>query len=279
MSNEFQLILKNHTYHDKLYLFLQNIFNVLPEDKFFALIKRSTELFTLDKDIYNEISQGISHIKPFMANLRYGLPALFKQKTVIADQTKQLVGNTVINSYLEIGSVGRYIPNLKKVLNLGKELYIANDSPAGYGPLDIIDRSQLSIKFKYINLDNYAPLNLPPNSLDTVSCYIGLHHISLDRLDSFVKSIYMVLKPGGRFILRDHNCNSADMHVFVSLIHTVFNIGSGVSEEVNSRELRYFRPLEEWIELLAKHGLIYRDQQIFQANDPSDNALMLFTKE
>lgn len=279
MGNEFNLILRNQNYHDKLYLFLQNIFRVLPEDKFFNLIKHNTELLATDKDIYNQISRDISSIKPFLVDFRYGLPALFKQKKVIANQTKQLVGDLIVDSYLEIGTVGRYIPYLTKVLNFGKQLYVANDKPATYSMLDIIDRGGVSIKFNHVDLNNYAPLNISSNSLDMVSCYIGLHHIPLDRLNSFIASIYQVLKPGGKFILRDHNCDSNDMIVFVSLIHTVFNIGSGVTEEQNANEPRYFRSLAEWIDILANNGFNYTGKKLFQDNDPSKNALMLFLKE
>lgn len=278
MTNEFQLILTNQEYHDKLYLFLQNIFKVLPEDKFFNLIKHNASLSTNDKEIYSKIQRELSGIKPLMADIRYGLPSLFKQKRVIAEQTKQLLGESIINSYMEIGTVGRYIPNLKKKIKLGNQLYIANEKPAGYGPLDIIDRGQITINFNYIPLNSYAPLDLPANSLDMISCYIGLHHIELDKLEPFIKSIFTTLKPGGKFVLRDHNCSSHDMIVFVSLIHTIFNIGSNVSQEENFTELRYFRPIKEWIEILNNQGFDYCGRTIYQDYDPSDNGLMLFTK-
>jgi hypothetical protein len=69
------------------------------------------------------------------------------------------------------------------------------------------------------------------------------------------------------------------MIVFVSLIHTVFNIGSGVTEEQNANEPRYFRSLAEWIDILANNGFNYTGKKLFQDNDPSKNALMLFLKE
>jgi SAM-dependent methyltransferase len=112
-----------------------------------------------------------------------------------------------------------------------------------------------------------------------VTCYIGLHHCPLDKLDAFVASILRVLKPGGLFILRDHDVVSSEMNTFVALAHTVFNAGLGVPWATNRAELRFFRPIEDWIDYLGQRGLRHTGPRLLQAHDPSDNVLLAFRKE
>jgi len=112
-----------------------------------------------------------------------------------------------------------------------------------------------------------------------VTCYIGLHHCPLHKLDAFVASIRRVLKPGGLFILRDHDVVSSEMNTFVALAHTVFNAGLGVPWATNRAELRFFRPIADWIDYLGQQGLRHTGPRLLQAHDPSDNVLLAFRKE
>jgi hypothetical protein len=65
---------------------------------------------------------------------------------------------------------------------------------------------------------------------------------------------------------------------FVSLVHTVFNAGSGESWETNAAEPRHFENLDCWVQLLASFGLVDSGKRLYQDHDPSDNALMSFEK-
>ena len=69
------------------------------------------------------------------------------------------------------------------------------------------------------------------------------------------------------------------MKTFVSLIHTVFNCGTMETLAYNQAEFRHFRAISEWVTMLKQHGLTTDGRKLLQANDPSDNLLMLFTKE
>jgi SAM-dependent methyltransferase len=131
-------------------------------------------------------------------------------------------------------------------------------------------------------MENDAPIpaaSVPDASVDLVSCYIGLHHIDPPRLNRFISSIARTLRPGGTFILRDHDVTSPEMHTFVSLAHTVFNAGLGVPWEVNRKELRYFTSVAEWSRRLSSAGFRDRGSRLLQQHDPSDNVLMAFVKE
>jgi hypothetical protein len=67
--------------------------------------------------------------------------------------------------------------------------------------------------------------------------------------------------------------------MFVSLAHTVFNAGLGVSWDVNRKELRYFTSVAEWSRRLSSAGFRDRGSRLLQQHDPSDNVLMAFVKE
>lgn len=280
-SSEFKAVFSDTAWSDRFYKFLQNIYRLYPEDQFHDLIRQASQEHNNDEATYRRIQRGLPSIKPFLADLRLALPSLFKQKGEMARQTLRLLGNKRdINTYLEIGSTGRYISELRKHVKVKGTIILVNEVAPGYSPIDIAERGQLSKLGEFYPLNNYAPLNpaIASDSVDLLSCYIGLHHIELDKLDAFVASIARVLRPGGMFILRDHDVTTPEMRTFVSLVHTVFNAGLNESWETNQAELRFFRPVNEWVEILARHGLRDLGHRELQAHDPSDNVLMAFIK-
>lgn len=276
---EFKAVLGEVRWHDALYKFLQNIYRLYPEDRFHTLIKNITQDSSGDEAAYRQVQRQLPSIKPFHADLTYALPSLFKQKKEMARQTIELLGSKrSINGYAEIGSTGRYISELRKHVDVSGSVVLINDTAPSNSPVDIMERGGLRKIGAYAPLANYEPLGLNEASFDLVTCYIGLHHIPLDRLEPFITSIARVLKPGGFFILRDHDVTSDKMNTFVSFIHTIFNAGLGVPWETNQAELRFFRPVADWETMLQAHGLQSVGKRLLQPHDPSDNMLMAFVK-
>lgn len=281
-ASEFHAVFGDVRSHDAFYRFLQNIYRICPEDRFHTLIKNSCTRFGSDEAIYRHLQQELPRIKPFHADVSYALPALFKQKQEMARQTMELLGGVAtIQGYLEIGSTGRYISELRKRVKVAGPVVLVNDVPPGWSPVDMVERGGLRKIGRFVPLDNYAPLDasVPAGGFEVITCYIGLHHCPVENLRPFVESLVRVLAPGGLFIVRDHDVNTDQMNAFVSLAHTVFNAGLGVPWGVNQAELRFFRPVEEWIRQLAAHGLKHTGARLLQAHDPSDNMLMAFRKE
>ena len=281
-KSEFRSVFSKTRWHDGFYLFLQNVFHLFPEDRFHALIKQACAGHDSDEAMYRHIQEGLPGIKTTLGDLTHSLPALRKQKRVMADQTLQLLGaRNQFDGYLEIGSTGRYYSALKSKLRFTGSLYMMNDIAPTGSPVDMLDRGQISTVGTYFPLNDYRVLSrhgIPDESLDLVTCYIGLHHCPLDQLDAFVGSIIAAMRPGAAFILRDHDCGSCEMKQFVSLVHTVFNAGTDVTWADNARELRYFRSVDEWIAYLGELGLTHTGPRLRQANDPTDNLLLMFTK-
>lgn len=280
-NSEFRAVFSEMHWHDGFYKFLQNIYRLYPEDRFHTLIKNTSLELDNDEAIYRRLQRELPKIKPMLADLTLALPALFKQKKEMADQTLRLLGSVKqIQGYVEIGSTGRYISELRKRLTVTGPITLINDVAPTNSPADIAERGGLAKIGSFAALADYDPLpsSLADSSVDLISCYIGLHHCPLDKLDAFVASICRVLKPGGLFVLRDHDVTSPAMHTFVSLVHTVFNAGLNGDWETNQSDLRHFRPIAQWVSYLGERGLRDSGKRELQANDPSDNVLLAFTR-
>ena len=278
---EFKAVFTDTRWDDGLYKYLQNIDRLYPEDRFHTLIKDAASEFEDDEAIYRRVQRELPKIKPFMAQIRRGLPSLFKQKREMAQQTKRLLWPVNrLNGYVEIGSTGRYISELRKHIGISGPIYLVNEIAPTFWPGDIAERGGLRRIGRYLPLNNDEPLPaaIPDASVDLVTCYMGLHRIPLDRLDAFVRSIVRVLRPGAVFILREHDVTTPAMHTFVSLVHTVFNAGRHQSWDANRREGRHFRPIAGWVAYLGERGLRDKGLRELQANDPSDNVLLTFNK-
>jgi len=281
-DSEFRPVFGDVRWHDAFYKFLQNIYRLYPEDRFHTLIKESCGRYEGDEAIYRHLQLELPRIKPFHADVTYALPALFKQKQEMARQTLELLeGARELRGYLEIGSTGRYVSELRKHVALREPVVLVNDLAPSWSPVDIAERGGLRKIGRFVPLADYAPLDssLPAAGFQLVTCYIGLHHCPLEKLDAFVDSLVRVLAPGGLFILRDHDVVSEPMNTFVNLAHTVFNAGLGVPWGTNQAELRHFRPIADWIAYLGAHGLRQTGPRLLQAHDPSDNVLLSFRKE
>ena len=281
-DSEFHAVYSDVRSSDAFYRFLQNIYHLYPEDRFHTLIKEACAAHAEDEAIYRHIQQKLPDIKPFLADFRYALPALAKQKREMLRQTLELLGDKRdFDGYAEIGTTGRYMGQLRKALRLRGPLLLINDVAPTNAPPDIVERGQIGALGAYVPLNNYAPIDasrVADASLDLVSCYIGLHHIAPDALAPFMNSIYRVLRRGGVFILRDHDVTTPATNAFVSLAHTVFNAGLGVAWDINQQELRYFVPLAEWVRRLEACGFRDAGARLLQAHDPSDNTLLAFVK-
>lgn len=282
-SSEFKTVFSDTKMRDGFYRFLQVIFHLYPEDKFHHLIAEVCDAKSSDQEIYVEVQRRLKEIKPFLSELTFALPALKKQKREMTRQTLELLGDTrKINGYVEIGSTGRYISELRKHLQVEGGIFIINDIAPNNSVGEIFERGQFSPLGRFIDLGDYRSIDatvIPDGSVDLVTIYIGFHHCTPENFPGFVKSIHRVLRPGGSLVLRDHDVRSPEMATFVSLVHTVFNLGLNVPWEKNQAEFRSFKPIDEWSRLACDLGFTDSGKRLFQDKDPSDNALVRLVKK
>lgn len=264
-----------------MHRFLEVIYHLYPEDKFHALLTVASKEATTDEAIYKAAQQGLPKIKTFLSELTYALPALRKQKKEMAQQVLRLLGDRRrIDGYLEIGSTGRYISELRHHLDLSGRTFLTNDIAPNNSIADIMERGQFGKIGTFLPL-TYLPISerdIASESIDLVTCHIGLHHCPLELLDGYVRSIHRILRKGGVFIMRDHDVRSAEMATFVSLVHTVFNLGLNVDWPTNNAEFRSFKSIDDWSGFLSARGFTDQGQRILQDRDPSDNTLVAFIK-
>ena len=281
-ESEFHAVYSNVGWSDAFYRFLQNVYRIYPEDRFHTLIKEACSVHADDESIYRYIQRNLARIKPALSEVFYALPSLARQKHEMTRQTLLLLGDRrELDGYVEIGTTGRYVSDLRRHLRLRGPLVLVNDFAPTNSPVDIVERGRIGKLGSFVSMNNYAPIapeSVADESAELVTCYIGLHHIDPPRLDGFMRSIVRILKPGGMFILRDHDVTTPEMDAFVSLAHTVFNAGLGAPWEVNQAELRHFVSVAEWTKRLQAVGLKDAGQRLAQAHDPSDNLLMAFVK-
>lgn len=281
-KSNFKYIYTNSKLRKEFFKFLKNIFNLFPENQFHKLISDNTILNNTDKEIYVATQSKLEDISPYFSAVSYQLPSLFKQKDEMAIQTAYLLGaGSTFNGYLEIGSLGRYLDYLEERVTIEGKRYYADGKEPGYSITQMIDRGQISQGAEYIPLANYHTRYselIPDQSLDLVTVYIGFHHCPLELRIPFISSIRDIMRVGGKLILRDHDCNTEDQKILVALAHDVFNMGTNESWEYNHQEIRNFYSLDFICEFVEKIGFKFNGKTVFQAGDPTKNALMIFTK-
>ncbi len=263
-------------------LFLHNVFNLYPEDRFDTLIAELTERLPDDGAIYRSLTERLPEITPRLSGFRYALPALRKQKREMASETVSLLGERRrATGYVEIGTTGRYLGTLRKSVDVRGPVYVVNDAEPIYSLEDIIERGQIHKVGTFIAMGDYVEFDraaIPPASVELVTNYIGFHHAPKPRLDGFVHAISRVLKPGGRLIVRDHDVDGPRMDAMVGLAHDVFNAGVGIPWERNAEQIRNFWSVADLTAYLEARGFRRVPRSAVQDGDPTRNTLLAFEK-
>jgi hypothetical protein len=281
-KSTFKLIYSDKILKDSFYLFLKNVYHLYPENQFHQLISDVTLEYNTDQDIYLKLQERLPKIKPALSSLTYALPALRKQKEEMARQTAELLGSfPSVKGYVEIGTTGRYVKGIKERLPIDGTIYLVNDQAATYSPEDIVERGRIPKVGTYVPMGNYEPFDgthIPTDSVELVTNFIGFHHAPPDKRDGFIQSVWRVLKPGGRLVVRDHDVDSPAMDTFVALAHDVFNAGLGIPWEQNQTQIRNFTSVTQLQEYLGKVGFERSSMRLLQDGDPTRNTLLLFVK-
>lgn len=281
-TGNFNYIYSDPVLRQEFFDFLVNVFHLYPENELHELIGALTEAHHDDQAIYQQLQSEIKDIKPFLSELRYAVPALFKQKSVMTQQTLQFLDpDKKYNGYLEMGSTGRYIGRLENKLKIKDDVFLLHTEKPGYSPLDILDREQIPKIGEFIDMGNYSSQfaqAIPSNSLDIVTVYIGFHHCPLEKREEFITSICDLLRPGGKLILRDHDAHNEDMRRMAALAHDTFNAGTNETWSTNQYELRNFYSMEFIVRYIEKIGLKHEGTVLFQEGDPTRNGLTSFIK-
>ena len=280
-GSRFHRIYGDPALREQFYLFLTNVFHLVPEQALHRTIAEAVHELASDREIYLRIGERFPELAPALSSVRFALPALAKQKREMASETARLVKERVkAERYVEIGTPGRYVNALRETMHVGDEVYLVHVSEPSMSSEDIAERGQLAKVGSYVPLADYAPLgaSIPKGKVDLVSNYIGLHHAPRKNLDGFVASIHEALRPGGLFVLRDHDVIDATHDTFVALAHDVFNAGLGFDWAYNDQELRHFMSIDAIEAYLRGQGFVRVGPRLAQPGDPTKNLLMAFER-
>lgn len=298
-QNYFEKALSSSAVEQQLNLFFKNILKQYPERDYMELIKATktnleqrglTPEERTDEVYYRELLQALPKIKK--TSLKVQVESLRSQQKELKKQTIRALRNEgikKINGYVEIGSTGKMSSFIRSEIPIQGKIYVLNDEkPNLFSLKDIVTRTGGSFlsymrmfwPHDFVNLNDYDEIpsdKIPDESIELVTIYIGLHHVSPEKLDSFIKSVHRILKPGGVFIVRDHNATEENQPI-VNLAHTTFNAAFGVSQEEENNEIRNFQPLQYWTNAVEKAGLVRKGNLSYRKGDPTQNALMTFVK-
>lgn len=234
------------------------------------------------KDWYNSIADKCSG-NPLTHFIKKYKTLKFQQK-LLAQQIKQLVPFRSINGYVEIGSPCRYVDYLKDSYTMTGKSYTINYNTS---ITDILEskschiQTQLNPYDTFIPLNDYEPISdtVVDESIDMVVCTIGLHHIPTNKIDPFIASIKRILRPGGVFILRDHDAHDQTIVELADSAHSIFNAAfDNISFEENEQEFRNFQPLSYWKKLLTQSGFQINPLEILQEGDTTLNTMICCEK-
>lgn len=278
-------VFENPYLRDQFSQFLENILKQVPTDAFYTLVDTfiQNEKPQSDLEFYRHLlarSNAIKYKFPLYARIQ----ALQSQKKVLSAQAQEILGAKKIVGYVEIGTPGTYISAMKSFLDFQGPRYALIEKKS---PTDYLQAFAFRPMHSFLAYDHFVPLNgynpiahndIPSAIVDLVICFIGLHHIPIQKLDNFIASIHRILRPGGVFLLRDHNCNDDDTLSLTYAAHTIYNaVATGESIQSEQQEYRNFQKLEFWIKQCEHHGFQVGLERLLQG-DPTCNTMLKFTK-
>lgn len=283
--NHFKVIMRDKQTFNQFAGFLKVVLKRVDADAFYDLLKDILEYKDTHEEIYRELCQRLPEIMPgTLSDIRHQLQSLSEIQTDLAEQAQAILPADLkeINGMVEIGYPGRFVNGFKTQYKVTGNIVAMQETKPG-----IMDYLQSGFpasynQFELLDYNNPGLTALPDNSAEVITCYVGLHHFPEDKVDFFLKEVARVLKPGGHFLLVDHDCHDELTFSMAHMAHSVFNAVNGVSVEEELNETRHFRSMSEWREKLNNAGLGYDmsepDVAMIRENDPSRNRMISCAK-
>lgn len=276
----YQEFFSNPLKREQMHAFLNNVFQHIDIAQFWRIVDSLLTRQLGDSDFRHQLFIDISAAKlKLICDVNWSIKALTSQTADLADKLHQLLGDgKIIAGHVDIGSPGILNKPLAQFATVQKPRIVVDESQS---LLDYVKAGFPLPRDRFEHLD-YQPLTprIAANSVDLVTCMIGIHHCPRLQLDAFIESIAQVLRVGGAFVLRDHLTESADLVELAKMVHMVFNAASGVDVFEDAREIRNFMSLAQIDALMERHGLV-RDTTLpplVRDGDSSQNAMVKYVK-
>jgi SAM-dependent methyltransferase len=184
-----------------------------------------------------------------------------KCKIILQNYSK----TTPIKKYLDYGgSTGAITSYFAKNLGLDNTSAYSLDIEQWQG--NVIKKDYKNIK--YITIKPTDPINLEENTFDVVTCFQVLHHVDDSELGRTIKDLHKILKKGGLFIIREHDCDNNLTRLLIDIEHTVYESVTNGKNTMNGQHLclyndgNKYKPIDIWISYIESFGfkLIKEDE-------------------
>ena len=266
--------------------FLTQIFNLEDKNKLESMIAKAVlnPSNTCDQEIYRCLQNDLLASGGVLSQVTKAWKGLIQtknQKAELLRETTNIVGKLgrlgKLRDYVSIGDTGKMvIPFLKSSVVRGR-VWVVHDT-LGDIPGAVERGSENEVgKFVHIDYENPVKIDIPSSSADLITLNQGLHHQPQDKLMQFLSEIYRILRPNGLFIVREHDA-VPELYPMLYLAHSVFNAVTGVTLNDEMKEIRAFRPILEWREIIENAG--FQDSLIYEMEkgDPTVDEMMCFMK-
>lgn len=280
--------------------FLTTIFFVLDEEKVLAFMgKLLADPNKSDEEIYNALKGNIKNLQKRFP-LFHKLKSLFVLKKGLSGQAAALTKGldaAKFRDYMEIYD-RRYLKNLRAATGMPLDkncIAVANNGEVGMR--ERLEAGALLARYPYrkhvgLNDEGCNPFTQPEasyrpipddevekESIDLLACLGGLHHIPKARMDAFISSMHRTLRPGAVLLMREHDAKDESLKDIAAAVHSFVNASDDVPWTVEQREVRDFRSMQEWTEVMSKHGFQQlSSKSLVLTDDPTKNAMTAFVK-
>lgn len=281
--NSYNTIFQSPLLTYKFREFLKNIFYLMPPQELFDFVdkKMRENPKTNDLELFQAVRQYIQSMYMLSKmKLQYrSLRILWDQKQDFVTQMTNIfakIGVRKINGYASMGDPGRNIKLLQKKFSVSGPIYIVHDRTS---VMDIVERGKIFSPGKYVHFDynTDVKIDIPDESVELVTCLMGLHHFPVKNLAAIIASVRRILKPNGMFIIREHDARP-DLIPILNAAHNIFNAVTGETLENEQNETRQFRTCREWIRLMTQNGFTDAGVYDMQANDTTQDFMMCFRR-
>lgn len=278
-----QMVMKNPEWRMEFKGFLTNVLQRVDYEQFYALLDDVLAYNDSHSEIYQELCTRLGEIMPsFLVDIPNQLSSLAAIQNDLSKQANQLIPkNKTLHGIVEVGSPGRFINGFKKEHKIKGKIYVVNESEPSIVD-GLINASSIKAYDEYVPFNYHNPhlSNIPANSADVITCYVGLHHFTPEGLDTFLSEVKRVLRNDGQFLLVDHavDDNDSKTMAMAHFAHFLFNAVNGVSLKDEIEEIRDFKPIAFWQAKLVAHGLgqvdISDTNPLIRDGDPTKNRMI-----
>lgn len=114
--------------------------------------------------------------------------------------------------------------------------------------------------------------SLPAESVDLITAFVSLHHVSHLEIDHKMCEFYRILRPGGTLIIREHDSDNSDEFMcFLNLIHIFIEIDCQQNNHVNAGAIIQginYRSACDWTKKICDSGFNLGGYIRYDGNNP-----------